>query len=131
QYAKNTHQHLIDIIALFLDAELISTGIVSIQTRDDRTLGIVRRKNIKTREYDKLRAEFQRRNLPLAVQLMIGLPGATLQTIEDDLSYYFDTSMEVQLFRTVMLPNSPMADPDYQATHELKARHDGLLVSTA
>jgi hypothetical protein len=130
-YAKNTQQHLIDIIELFLDAQLISTGIISIQTRDDRTLEIVRRKNIKTREYDKLRAEFQRRGLPLAVQLMIGLPGATLQAMEDDLSFYFDTPMEVQIFRTVMLPNSPMAEPDYRAAHGIEAREDGLVKATS
>ncbi len=130
-YAKNTHVHLIDIIELFLEAGLISTGIISIQTRDDQTLDIVRRKNIKTREYDKLRAEFQRRGLPLAVQLMIGLPGATLKAMEEDLSYYFDTPIEVQLFRTVLLPNSPMAEPTYKEMHRIAHREDGLVTSSA
>ena len=130
-YAKNTHQHLIDIIELFMENGLISTGIISIQTRDSQTLDIVRRKNIKTHEYDKLRAEFQRRGLPLAVQLMIGLPGATLDAMKADLSFYFDSPIEVQLFRTVFLPNSPMADPVYTATHRIAVRDDGLVTSTA
>lgn len=131
QYAKNTHQHLVDIIQIFLDANLVSTGIISLQTRDDTTLSIVRRKNIRTREYDKLRNEFLRRGLPLSVQLMIGLPGATLRAMEDDLQFYFDTLMEIQQFRTVMLPNSPMAEPAYRETHRIVARDDGLITSTA
>ena len=130
-YAKNTQQHLVEIIELFLEAGLISTGIISIQTRDSHTLDVVRRTNIKTREYDKLRGEFQRRGLPLAVQLMIGLPGATLDAMKGDLSHYFDTPIEVQLFRTVFLPNSPMADPDYTEKHRIVHSDDGLVTSTA
>ena len=130
-YAKNTQQHLVEIIELFLEAGLISTGIISIQTRDSHTLDVVRRTNIKTREYDKLRGEFQRRGLPLAVQLMIGLPGATLEAMKGDLSHYFDTPIEVQLFRTVFLPNSPMADPDYTEKHRIVHSEDGLVTSTA
>lgn len=130
-YAKNTHQHLLDILELYLDAGLLSTGVISIQSRDAQTLDIVRRKNIKTREYDKLRAEFQRRGFPLAVQLMIGLPGATLGALKDDLAFYFDQAIEVQLFRTVVLPNSPMAEPSYVAAHGLRYREDGLLLSTS
>jgi hypothetical protein len=130
-YAKNTHQHLIEIIELFMENGLISTGIISIQTRDSQTLDIVRRKNIKTQEYDKLRAEFQRRGLPLAVQLMIGLPGATLDAMKGDLSFYFDSPIEVQLFRTVFLPNSPMAEPAYTAMHRIEVSENGLITSTA
>lgn len=130
-YAKNTHQQLVDIIETFLEAGLISTGIISVQTRDDQTLATVRRKNIKTREYDKLRDAFVRRGLPLATQLMIGLPGATVRSMMDDLAYYFDEPVEVQVFRTVLLPNSPMAEPAYRAAHGIVTRDDGLITSTA
>lgn len=131
QYAKNTHQHLVEIIEIFLEAGLISTGIVSLQTRDPKTLEIVRRKNIKTREYDKLKSEFQKRGLPLATQLMIGLPGATISAFKDDLRAYFDEPIETQIFRTIMLVGSPMADPAYREAHRIRVREDGLVTETA
>jgi hypothetical protein len=129
-WAKNTHKHLLDILEMYVDAGLVSTGIISLQTRDPDTLAIIRRKNIKTLEYDKLRSEFQARGLPLGAQLMIGLPGATIQAMKDDLAHYFDEPIEVQMFRTVLLPNAPMAEPSYMAAHEIAHRADGLVMST-
>lgn len=130
-YAKNTQRHLAEIIEMFLDADIISTGVVSVQTRDAQTLATVHRKNIKTRDYDRLRDTFLRRGLPLATQLMIGLPGATVRSLMADLTYYFDEPIEVQVSRTVLLPNSPMAEPSYRALHRVVAGQDGLVTSTA
>lgn len=62
---------------------------------------------------------------------MIGLPGQTLKAMEDDLAFYFDSGMEVQQFRTVMLPNSPMAEPAYRELHQIQASPDGLVTSTS
>ncbi|MEZ0373699.1 MAG: radical SAM protein, partial [Candidatus Sericytochromatia bacterium] len=84
-YAKNTKQHLVDIIEMLVEHGLVSTGIVSLQTRDQGTLNAVKRSNIKTREYDLLRTAFESRNLPMSTQLMIGLPGSTRASFKDDL----------------------------------------------
>lgn len=130
-YAKNTQRHLVEIIETFVDAGIISSGVISVQTRDERTLATVHRKNIKTREYDALRDTFVRRGLPLATQLMIGLPGATVRSLMADLSYYFDEPVEVQVSRTVLLPNSPMAEPSYQERYRVVAGDDALVTSTA
>lgn len=131
QYSKNTHKHMLEILEIFFDVGLIAHGIVSIQTRDRKTLEVVRRTNIKTDEYDKLKAEFQKRGLPLATQLMFGMPGATLASFEDDLRHYFDEPIEPQIYRTMMLANSPMAEPTYREAFKIKWREDGLLTSTS
>ena len=54
-YSKNTHRHLVEIVERFAEAGLVSEGVISLQTRDPHTLEVVRRRNIKTAEYDKLR----------------------------------------------------------------------------
>lgn len=127
-YAKNTKQNLVDIIEMLVEHGLVGTGIVSLQTRDQATLKAVKRSNIKTREYDKLRETFEKRHLPMSTQLMIGLPGSTRESFKADLRYFFHQVIDVQIFRTVLLPNSPMAAPEYIAEHEL--RFDDALMIT-
>lgn len=129
-YAKNTKQHLVDIIALLIEAGLLSNGIVSLQSRDEATLKAVNRTNIKTAEYDKLRQAFEDKHLPLSTQLMIGLPGSTCHAFKEDLRFCFYQDIEVQIFRTVVLPNSPMAAPDYLEKWQLKYDETGMLLST-
>lgn len=130
-YAKNTKAHLIEIIEMLVDNGLVGTGIVSLQTRDQATLDAVRRHNIKTQEYDRLRETFEKRKLPMSTQLMIGLPGSTPESFKADLRFFFNQNIDVQIFRTVVLPNSPMAHPDYLATHQLTYADNGMLLSTA
>lgn len=129
-YAKNTKQHLIDIIEMLVEHGLVSTGIVSIQTRDQGTLAAIRRSNIKNSEYDRLRATFEARNLPMSTQLMIGLPGSTRASFKDDLRFFFNQVIDVQIFRTVVLPNSPMAAPDFIKQHGLVYEESGMLRAT-
>lgn len=130
-YAKNTHKWMPEIVELMAGAGLLSQGIISIQTRDPQTLTAVRRKNIKTTEYDHLRDIFEQRGLPLSVQLMIGLPGSTVDSLKEDLKIQFHQDIDVQFFRTVVLPNSPMADPEYIKEYEIEFDKDGMILSTA
>lgn len=130
-YAKNTKQHLIEIIEMLVEHGLVSTGIVSLQTRDAATLKAVQRSNIKTSEYDRLRQTFESRQLPMSTQLMIGLPGSTQESFKADLRFFFNQTIDVQIFRTVVLPNSPMAAPEYVAEHQLVYDERGMLRATA
>lgn len=129
-YAKNTHQHLIDIIELLIDHGLIGQGIISLQTRDPGTLAAVNRSNIKADAYDKLQAEFTRKKLPMSSQLMLGLPGSTPETFKTDLRFFFQRpEIEVQIYRTVVLPNSPMAAPPYRQKYAITYDDQGVLLS--
>lgn len=129
-YAKNTKQHLVDIIEMLVDHGLVGTGIVSLQTRDQETLKTVRRSNVKTREYDRLREAFESRKLPMSTQLMIGLPGSTRESFKADLRFFFNQNIDVQIFRTVVLPNAPMAAPEYLTEHQLEFDESGMLLSS-
>ena len=129
-FSKNTHNNLVDIVKLFAVTKLTSTGVISLQTRDEKTLAIAGRKNIKTSEYDRMQEAFAKDDLPLSTQLMMGLPGSTRAAFEDDLRYYFNRKIEVQIFRTIMLCNTAMAAPDFQEEHGIVVRKDGLVLAT-
>jgi hypothetical protein len=114
-----------------VDAGLQATGIISLQTSDPKTLQVIRRSNIKTSEYKKLRRAFAERNLPLCVELMMALPGSTIEAFKTDLADHFDLPVEVFVHRTVMLTNSPMADPAYQREHRIQTDEQNRVIATA
>jgi radical SAM superfamily enzyme YgiQ (UPF0313 family) len=120
-YAKNTVKHLKKIIKIFADAGIVAEGIVSLQSMDTETLQVIRRKNIKVEKYTELAAEFGANRLPLAVDLMMALPGSTTQSYLNDLQECANRDVRVRIHPTTMLPNSPMNEPSYRAEHGLVA----------
>jgi hypothetical protein len=130
-FAKNIKSHVVEIVKLLVDAGLVAQGIISLQTSDPSTLKVIRRTNIKTSEYEKLRHEFAQRDLPLTVELMMALPGSTVEAFKGDLGYHFDLPVEIFVHRTVMLPNSPMADPNYQREHAIVLDEQKRVIATA
>ncbi len=130
-YAKNTKKHLVEIVEMMADYGLVNTGVISIQSRDPGTLKAIRRSNIKNSEYEKLLAIFREKGLPLQTQLMLGLPGSTVESFKEDLRYYFHGDLNVLVFNTVLLPNSPMAEPSYREQYRIEVDHTDTIISTS
>ncbi len=129
-YTKNSTWRLVEIIKIFSEGGIIGQGIISIQTTDENTLEVINRKNIRTQRYDELAQAFTDLNLPLSTDLMIGLPGMTVTSFLADLQRYFDMDVSVKAYPTQLLPNSPMADPDYIEKYQIKTDDNDFLVST-
>jgi len=129
-YTKNTTWRLAEIIKIFSQGEIISQGVISIQTTDVTTLEVINRKNIKTKKYDELSQIFNDLKLPLSTDLMLGLPGITVSAFKNDLQRYFDFDVSLKAYPTQLLPNSPMADPDYIEKYKIKTDENDFLIST-
>ena len=129
-YTKNSTWRLVEIIKLLNAGGIISQGIISIQTTDEQTLNVINRKNIRTSRYDELAEVFAQEGLPLSTDLMIGLPGATVGSFCADLQRYIDKDVSVKAYPTQLLPNSPMADPDYVSKYAIEVDSNDFLVST-
>jgi hypothetical protein len=112
-YAKNTVKHLRDIIETLASGGILSTGTLSLQSVDVATLDAIRRSNIKVEKYDQLAVEFGKQGLPLVVELMMGLPGSTVQSFVGDLQQTIDREVNARVNPTEVLMNSPMNAPDY------------------
>jgi hypothetical protein len=121
-YAKNTMKHLRKIIAVFSEAGLTIEPTVALQTMDEPTLKVIRRSNIKLKQYDELADSFREARLPLATDVMMGLPGSTLGSFKMDLQKCTDRDIRARCNPTVLLPNSPMNDPAYRAEHGIVAK---------
>jgi radical SAM superfamily enzyme YgiQ (UPF0313 family) len=130
-YAKNTVKHLRQIIEIFADVEILTEGVVSLQSMDEPTLTIIRRSNIKLDKYNELSAEFRRSRLPLAADIMMGLPGSTPTAFRNDLQQCTDRDVRVRANPTQLLPNSPMNEPAYRQEHGITAKPGEILMETA
>lgn len=128
--AKNTTRHLVQIVDLLTEAGIGCYCSLSLQTRDEATLAAVDRTNIKTDHYSALAADFRQRGLPLIADLMLGLPGQTVESYRDDLQFLLDREMLPRTWPTQVLPNAPLNDPSYRERFGLEVS-DGLLVAAA
>jgi hypothetical protein len=131
-YAKNTTKHLKKIVQTFVDADILTQGLLSLQSMDAGTLKTVKRSNIKTEKYDDLAHEFRRADLPLFVDLMLGLPGATKASFRRDLQGCIDREITAKVYPTELLVNSPMNEADYRQMHRIETSAPlGALVRTS
>lgn len=128
-YTKNTTRRLFEIIKAFSAGGIISQGIISIQTTDAATLEVINRQNIKTETYDELTQVFADANLPLSTDLMIGLPGITPAAFDRDLQRYFDVDVTTKAYPTQLLPNSPMADPEYMEKYQIRVDEKDFIIA--
>jgi hypothetical protein len=119
-YAKNTTKHLKKIVQTFVDADILTQGLLSLQSMDAGTLKTVKRSNIKTEKYDDLAHEFRRADLPLFVDLMLGLPGATKASFRSDLQGCIDREITAKVYQTELLVNSPMNEAGYRRLHRIE-----------
>ena len=119
-YAKNSTKYLQKIIKVMAEADILTQGVLSLQTMDDNTLSVIKRSNIKVEKYDALANEMRNSKLQLSVELMMGLPGATLASFIEDLQQCIDRDIQARINHTTLLVNSPMNSPDYRAEHQIK-----------
>jgi hypothetical protein len=94
------------------------------------TLEVINRKNIKTSKYDELAKVFADENLPLSTDLMIGLPGITVKAFKEDLQRYMDLDVAIKAYPTQLLPNSPMADPEYIKKYKIVTDENDFIISS-
>jgi hypothetical protein len=89
---------------------------------DEATLDAVDRSNIRIERYDELAVEFRHLGQRLFIELMIGLPGSSTMSVENDLQECLDREVETRTNTTIMLVNSPMNNPEYREKFDLRTK---------
>lgn len=130
-FAKNGGRRLMAVIKILHDGGLLPTGIIALQTTDEKTLKAIKRDNIKTSSYEKMMSYFNEEKIPMASDIMIGLPGQTIDSLQHDLQFCFDWKVSANGNYTSMMPNAPMAEKAYRQEHAIKTDAEDMIVSTA
>ncbi len=130
-FAKNGGRRLMEVISIMHSGGLLPVGIIALQTTDKNVLSAIERDNIKTSSFEKMMHFFNERSIPMASDLMIGLPGQTLDSFAADLQYCFDWRISASANYTSMMPNAPMAERSYRELHAIETDADNMIVSTS
>jgi radical SAM superfamily enzyme YgiQ (UPF0313 family) len=130
-FAKNGGRRLMAVIKILHEGGLLPTGIIALQTTDPIVLKTIARDNIKTEAYEKMMTYFNSENIPMASDLMIGLPGQTADSFANDLQFCFDWKVSAAANYTSMMPNAPMAEKSYREEHRIVSGDDDMIQSTA
>jgi radical SAM superfamily enzyme YgiQ (UPF0313 family) len=128
-HAKNATPRVSNIVRLMRDAGMVSRGMLSVQTNDGNVLRIIDRENIKPAKYDALLQEFRKQALPVHTEIMMGLPGSTYETFTRDLQWACDKNLGGHISWTMVLPNTPMADPAYIEAHAIKTAGESAFLN--
>lgn len=80
-YAKNQKKEVVDIVKKLVHEGNVKTGLnLSLQTMDDFTLEIIKRKNLESNKVNEVFELCEENNIPMYTELILGLPGETPQS---------------------------------------------------
>ncbi|MEH6584932.1 MAG: radical SAM protein [Halioglobus sp.] len=130
-FAKNGGRRLMAVIKILHEGGLLASGIIALQTTDEKVLKAIKRDNIKTSSYEKMMTYFNSENIPMASDIMIGLPGQTVDSLQQDLQFCFEWKVSANGNYTSMMPNAPMAESSYREEFAITTDADGLIASTS
>lgn len=130
-FAKNASPRLAKILKILGEAKLIKAGLISIQTSDEATLSAINRSNIRNDKYEKLIEIIKKENLKLSSELMIGLPGQTVESHKNDLQFFIDRKLMTIAYPTAVMPNAPMNEPSYRLKYRITTDKEGYVTSTS
>lgn len=120
-YTKTHANHIVEIIKIFNDANLIDSFALAIQSTSTQTLEISDRTNLPEAEVEKIISLCSELNLPIRPQIILGMPGETLgsfkQTFEDLMVRGIYDNFCVFPFE--MLVNAPASEEKYVLEHGL------------
>ena len=120
-WAKNSSEKIIPIAKQLQDGGILGAVTLAVQSLDPDTLKIVKRANIKFDTFSELASTFRKNGIPTYTELIMGMPGETLQSFKDGLDSIAMTKVDtVFIYNCTVLPNAPMNVPEYREKYKIK-----------
>ena len=123
-YGKNSDDKIFKIGAM-LHANSLEKGItLARQSNDPTTLENIRRQNIKMSTYIDLQKRFNDQNIPVYAELILGLPGETVESWKKGVDELLEAGTRNQIFiyPCIVLTNTEMAEKSYREKFKLETR---------
>lgn len=123
-YTKTHSKNIVEIIKIFKEVDLIENFTLSIQTTSENTLKVSDRTNLSAVEIKKIIDLCDQLSLPIRPQLIIGMPGETLQSFKKS----FEDLMLLGVYENYcifpyeLLVNAPANDKKYVLEHGLVSK---------
>jgi tRNA A37 methylthiotransferase MiaB len=110
-WAKNQKREVVDIVKKLLDAPGFNQGLtLSVQSLDVGVLENIRRKNMEMNRLEEVFELCEQRNIPTYTELILGLPGESLDTWKNNFWRLFRMGNHTGLtvFQAQLLENAEM-----------------------
>jgi len=121
-FGKNADERIYDIASRLHDVELEKGITLALQSNNATVLKNINRQNIKMSAYQSLQRKFNARGVPVYSELILGMPGETMDTWKQGIEELFQAGLRNQLFVYLcqVLPNTEMSELAYQEKHGIK-----------
>lgn len=115
-FGKNADERIYEIAKQLHGAELEKGITLALQSNNEAVLKNIQRQNIKLSAYQALQIKFNEANVPVYSELILGLPGETLDTWKEGVEKLLQAGLKNQLFIYLcqVFPNTEMSYPEYQ-----------------
>lgn len=110
-WAKNQKKEVIDIVKKLLDAKGFNQGLtLSVQSLDLDVLENIKRKNMEMNKLEEVFGLCDQRNIPVYTELILGLPGETLDTWKRNFYNLYELNQHtgITVFQAQLLENAEM-----------------------
>ncbi|MBP7063434.1 hypothetical protein [Ferrovibrio sp.] len=123
-FGKNTDETIFNIGLLFHSKGLEKGITLARQSNDKTTLKNIKRGNIKMSTYTNLQIRFNDANVPIYSELILGLPGETVETWKNGIDELLESGLKNQLFIYLcqVFNNTELGDPAYQEKFGIKTQ---------
>ena len=120
-WAKNSSRHTVEI-ARTLGS--LSDPLAAVQTMDDTVLKNIKRDNIKLTTMTDLLDQFQQDQLKASTDVLVGLPGESLESHLNTLRRVFNLGFDhVDVGNIRLLPGSEMESDETRAKYQLRTKY--------
>lgn len=110
-WAKNQQSEVVQIAKKLIKSGHFNNGLtISLQSMDENTLNTIKRNNMGINKINEIFAECRKDGVPLNVELILGLPGETLQSWENTMYGVFEVGQHdsVEVWQAQILENAEM-----------------------
>lgn len=124
-WAKNKKNGVIDIVKKLTDSPKFNQGLtVSVQSMDLNVLENIKRKNLNQHKIEEIFNICEERNIPTYTEVILGLPGETLESWKNNFWELFNAGAHtgLNIFQAQLLENAEMnltQTDEFQMTHQV------------
>ena len=121
-WAKFASEKIIPIAKKLQEGGVLKAVSLALQSLDETTLETVKRANIKFNNFSELTETFRKNGIPTYTELIMGLPGETLQSWKNGLEVLASESKvgSLYIYNCGVFVNAPMNEHAYSSFNQIK-----------
>ena len=123
---KSQGKHLVDIAKMLVQAGMLKSFYVSLQSTSPAVLEAIKRTNVGSEFIGSMKTISEQNGFRLGTEFLAPLPHETRESLLASLEYATENNISFSLQPILVLPNSEMNNEDYRSRYGLVSRPNTL-----